>query len=155
MADAPLTEAEAEAILAEPMSIAGPVVWSQKGHESWAEARLKVKHARRDRTLTVVMTVNLFSRRKCSISLLLDNAHRIRGLDVLGSHDNKHTDTNRWRGQTHEHCWTDACRGSWARSTDDPPDVQQALMVFCERLGITFEGEWTDPPPGQWGLEDI
>lgn len=154
MAAAPVTEAEVTALLAQPMSVDDPVQWIQKGNDVWAEAALRVRHPNRGINLSVRMTVNLVAPEKFSLSLLLDNSHRIRGIDAGGSHENKHTDSNRWIHQTHEHWWTDACHGSWADAIQSfPQEAEAGLTAFCLRLGIVFNGEWRNPPGLQLGLE--
>ncbi len=152
---APITEAEIASLLSASMSIDRPVQWVQKSQDVWVEATLPIRHPRSDILLTVKITVNIVARSKYSISLLLNNSHRIRGYCHHGSHENKHTDRNNWRHQTHEHLWTDACHGSWARSASDSPDLRSAFFGFCNRLGIDFAGTWYDPPQEfQLELED-
>jgi hypothetical protein len=155
MASAPLTEAEVDEVLSESMRIEGPVRWVQKSNDVWAEATLQVRHPHRDVSLSLKITVNLLATRKFSFSLLLDSAHRIVGVDVGSGHENRHTDSNRWVDQPHEHRWTDACHGSWARDLDAfPGTLREAFLAFCERMRIEFGGVWSDPPPAQLGLDE-
>ena len=155
MTTAPITEAEIKAILSEQMSIEDSVEWWPKSDQVFVEMTLKVKQPQRDASLVLKMTVNRLAGKKFSISLLLNGSHRVVGLDINGSHSNSHTDANSWRGQTHEHRWTDACHGAWAQATPDLPGTWQgAFNAFCERNGITFVGEWSDPLPLQLGFGD-
>lgn len=154
MPSAPVTEAEVAEILSGAMRIEGPVRWVQKSSDVWAEATLHVRHPRREVALSLKLTVNLLATRKFSFSLLLDSAHRIVGVDVGGGHENRHTDNNRWVDEPHEHVWTDACHGGWARDVGSfPPMLQEAFLAFCDRLGIEFAGAWSDPPPAQLGFD--
>src|SRR3954470_24068793 len=116
MAGAPVSEAEVRALLVGPLEVGTSVSWKLKSNDSWAEAQLAVRQPLPGATLSVRLTVNLLAPSKYSIILLLNDAHRIRSLDVGGNHQNKHTDQNRWVHQTHEHQWTDACHGAWACS---------------------------------------
>ena len=143
MPAAPLTEAEIDALLAQPMEISGRVQWVQKSNDVWAEATLAVRHPRREVNLTVRMTVNLVASEKFALSLLLDNSQRIRGVDVRGNHENKHTDNNRWVQQTHEHRWTDLCHGTWAAEPEPfPGQPEPPFAAFCGTVGIRFTGVW-------------
>jgi hypothetical protein len=147
MTRVPVTEAEVRAILAAPMRIRETVQWRRKSNQAWAEATLRVLHPRNDIDLTVKLTVNLLAPEKFTLSVLLNNAQRIYAIDVGGSHENRHTDQNRWVHETHEHRWTDACHGSWACSAGPfPADLRSAFAKFCDRLGIKFTGRWSDPP---------
>ncbi len=152
---APLTEVEAAAILALPKSIDTPVIWVHKADRLWAEATLPIRQPRGDINLSLKITINLRTREKFSVTLLLNGSLRVRGLCHGGSHDNRHTDRNQWRHQAHEHRWTDRCHGSWACSVNSEPDLYKALLGFCQRSGIRFAGQWSDPPGLlQLGLED-
>lgn len=105
-----VTEAWVQSILDQPMTASGQVQWRKKA--VWWECSLVVGHPDPSVRLRLVITVNDRARSKASVSLLLDSAHRIRGLDIMGSHQNSHTDRNLWLHQAHKHKWTDACHGS-------------------------------------------
>jgi Pyruvate/2-oxoacid:ferredoxin oxidoreductase delta subunit len=154
MAEAPITEHELDRILSQPMEIIDNVIWQRKPNNSWLEAVLKVKHPQRGVTLEIRLSVNDLDRGKYSFSLLLWGGHRIRGLDVNGSHRNTHTDRNRWNQELHKHKWTDICHGSWAYTPDDITiqTMEDAFRSFCKECGITFKGRWTDPPARQTTL---
>ncbi|HWP29537.1 MAG TPA: hypothetical protein VNM50_08355 [Chloroflexota bacterium] len=154
MPAAPLNEAEVAAILAQPMRIAGTVQWTQKSHLAYLEAQLPAAHPRADARLSLRITVNARAREKYSVTLLL-NGLRIRGLDVGGSHENRHTDRNCWHGQPHEHRWTDRCHDAWACAVDEPASLEAAVRDFCGRAGITFAATWRDLPGRQLDLEDL
>jgi hypothetical protein len=155
-AAAPLTEAEVTSLLSDPMRIDGPVVWRQKSDDVWAETSLRVRHPQRSVDLRVTITVNLLAPSKFSVSLLANGA-RIRAFDAASSHGNKHTDTNQWRQQPHEHKWTDRCHGSWVQDAIDyPVELEQAFRYFCEKHGIdAARVKWKSLPPVQFGLEGL
>lgn len=156
MPAAPITETEVTAILSQEMRIDESVQWLPKTDRVYVEASLRVRHPQRNIALTLKLTQNRLAQRKFSISLLLNGAHRIVRLDVNGSHANWHTDSNRWTLQIHEHLWTDACHGQWARSVNVVGnDLLTAFEDFCSRHVILFEGRWADPPAMQLGLGDV
>lgn len=154
MAEAPITAHEIEQILSQPMEIIGDVGWQNKQNNSWYETTMKVSHPSKDISLEMRISVNEFDKKKYSFSLLLWGAHRIRALDAGGSHQNKHTDKNRWIQDLHKHKWTDQCHGAWAYSPDDilVRDIESAFRSFCDECGIRFNGRWHDPPRKQISL---
>lgn len=155
MTGAPITEAEIASILQEKMECKASVNWITKSDHSWYEATLKVSHPRRDVLLELLITVNRREPIKYSVSLILWNNFRIRGMDVNGSHRNTHTDMNEWRHELHKHKWTDMCHASWACTPKDidPSSIRSAFETFCRECGIVFGGEWVDPPAVQMDLE--
>lgn len=156
MAEAPITEHELDQILSQAMEIVDDVIWQRKQNDSWFESTLKVNHPQRGISLEMRLSVNELDRGKYAFSLLLWGAHRIRGLDVAGSHKNNHTDNNRWNQELHKHRWTDICRGSWAYTPDEIPaqSMEEAFRAFCNECGIVFNGRWMELPPQQMTLLD-
>jgi hypothetical protein len=104
--------------------------------------------------LKIVVTVNRFELSLYSFALLLNNAFRIRGLDINGSHRNKHTNRNSWIGQTHKHKWTDLCGDRFAYTPSDitAQDIQGQLSQFCSECGIRYDATIAAFPPLQGGL---
>lgn len=147
MAEAPITEREIDQILSETMEILDDVIWQRKQNNVWLESTLKVRHLQRQIKLELRLSVNDLDRDKCSFSLILWGSHRIRGLDVAGSHKNNHIDNNRWNQELHKHKWTDACRGSWAYTPQNFPiqTMEESFREFCIECGITFNGNWSEP----------
>jgi len=151
MAEAPITEHELTQILSQPMEIVDDIVWQRKQNTSWFGAVLKVRHPQRGITLEMRLSVNEMDRGKYSFSILLWGCHRIRGIDINGSHKNSHTDNNRWIQELHKHKWTDICHGAWAYTPHDllAWTMKEDFRSFCDECGIYFKGRWTDLPPQQ------
>lgn len=151
-----ITETRVEDLLRQPMTASGRVRWRQK--RGWWEATIPVSHPDPGVRLRLIITVNDRIRSKASVSLLLDGGYRIRGLDLGGSHENKHTDRNVWYHQVHKHKWTDACRGAWAYTPaeiSNDVSLEQAFLLFCAECGIEFRGTWHDPPPVQTRIKRL
>lgn len=151
-----VTEARVESVLRQPMTASGRVQWRRKA--GWWECSIAVRHPDPAVRLRLVITVNDRIRSKASVSLLLDGAYRVRGLDMAGSHENKHTDRNVWYHQVHKHKWTDACHGAWAYTPSEISDsmsLEQAFRLFCAECGIDFRGTWHEPPPRQVRMEGV
>lgn len=150
MLEAPITEHEIDQILRAPIKILDNVIWQKKQNNIWFESILKVIHPQRGIRLEMRLSVNDLDRNKYSFSLLWD-IHRIRGLDLGGSHKNNHTDNNRWNQELHKHKWTDTCRGSWAYTPQNFPiqTIEESFKEFCRESGISFNGKWSNPPHSQ------
>lgn len=86
----------------------------------------------------------------------MNNAFRVRGLDVNGSHGNRHTNSERWVGRTHKHRWTDPCQGRFAYTPTDilSQTVDEQLREFCVESGITGSVTLDSLPPSQDELFD-
>jgi len=99
MARIPLNEAEVAKIMQTSKAIVQDIHWEKNPNESWFKSEVEVKNRLR---LNLKMHLNANARDYClySFTLILNNAFRIAGLDVNGSHKNKHTDSNNWMGET-------------------------------------------------------
>jgi hypothetical protein len=150
-----LTEQQADDIISAPKGISGNVEWAYRPLEGYAKCQLPVNNNLR-MNLKVYGNVNMEEPAIFSFSLILNNAYRIRGLDVNGSHGNKHTDNNEWRGETHKHKWSDRCREAFAYTpmeTMYPNDIGQTFKVFCDECNIDFKGAVKPLPPKQSGMK--
>ena len=138
MARFPITEIECEQILALPKQIKADILWTQKSKKSWGTSKIPVE----------ILTVNIEEPSKFSITLLLNGIHRIRGLDMNGSHINKCSDQKRWDGTTHKHCWKDICPGGHAYMPTDITSVglKEVFMQFCKECNIAFLGHFNPLP---------
>jgi hypothetical protein len=60
---------------------------------------------------------------------------------VAGSHQNRHTDAERWVCKTHKHKWTDECHDRFAYTPTDitADDAVGQLIQFCSECGITCD----------------
>lgn len=150
-----LTEQQADVIVSAQKSINTNVEWTYRPTEGYAKCQLIVANSL-GINLKVYGNVNIEEPTIFSFSLILNNAYRIRGLDVSGSHKNKHTDSNEWRGETHKHKWSDRCREAYAYTpteTIQPQDPAQAFKTFCNECKIEFAGEVKPVPPRQFGMK--
>lgn len=150
-----LTAQQAEYIVAAKKSINTNVEWAYHLREGYAKCQLTVSNTL-GMNLKVYGNVNMEEPTIFSFSLILSNAYRIRGLDVSGSHKNKHTDSDEWRGRTHKHKWSDRCRESFAYTPVEiipSHDIAQAFKVFCNECSIDFVGEVKSLPPKQLDMK--
>lgn len=96
-------------------------------------------------TLRLVATVNVRMPQKHTPSILWNDV-RVAGVCVQTPHLNKHTDSERFHWEAHEHVWTDLCNGSWCRSVlPAPSSIKEAVEVLCSTFGVTFQAKWSDP----------
>jgi hypothetical protein len=74
--------------------------------------------------------------------------------DAGGSHQNRHTNNERWLDQGHKHRWTDLCRDSFAYTPSDidTSSIASAFRSFCKEIGVEFEGKVEPLPPSQTAL---
>ncbi|OGN97595.1 MAG: hypothetical protein A2Z77_04325 [Chloroflexi bacterium RBG_13_51_36] len=150
-----LTEQQAGRIISAQKNINTNVDWDYRANEGYAKCQLIVSNTL-GVNLKVYGNVNMEEPTTFSFSLVLSNAYRIRGLDVSGSHRNKHTDDNEWRGETHKHKWSDRCRDAFAytpKETVPSDDIAQAFEVFCKECNIGFAGQVRPLPPKQIGMK--
>ena len=152
-----LSEADCKRILEAPKVIHADVAWIQKANKTWVTSKMRVEMQEAIRaSLELVITVNVEEPSKFSFALLLNNAHRISGLDVNGSHINKCTDGAKYTRQTHKHAWSDACPGGYAYTPKDITggSVNEVFEQFCKESNIVFEGKFRGLPlqPGLRGL---
>ena len=150
-----LTEQQADRIIAAAKSINTDVEWAYRPTEGYAKCQLTVASSLR-MNLKVYGNVNMEEPTIFSFSLIFNNAYRMRGLDVSGSHKNKHTDSNEWRGKTHKHKWSDRCREAFAYTPTEVIQTQnlaQAFKTFCSECNIDFAGQVKPIPPKQFGMK--
>ena len=149
MASLALTEAEANQIIVAEKRILGDITWKYEParNQTWARFEKEVEN-RLGLNLVVYGNTNLIVRDKSSFSLVLNGSFRVFGLDVNGSHRNKHTDSNEWKGQTHKQRWTDLCRNRFAYTPDEiiPSDANAAFREFCRECSIDFTGRVREVP---------
>ena len=149
MASLPLTEAEADRIIATEKQITGDINWEYDPahNQAWAKFEKEVENGSR-LNLVVYGNTSLVIEGKASFSLILNGNFRVFSLDVNGSHRNKHTDHNEWRGETHKQRWTDLCRSGFAYTPNEriPSDVNAAFREFCRECNIDFPGRIRDVP---------
>jgi hypothetical protein len=86
----PITEHEADEFIAAEKVVNENFAWERKSDGGWVQSKLRVlvPALRTDALLELIVTVNTEEPRRCSLSLILNSAHRIYALDVLGSHRN-------------------------------------------------------------------
>jgi len=142
-----ITQADCARILAISKEIDQGVRWSFKGNESWVEATLPVR-SKWPGQLQLRITVNTELPSKYSMNLLLNQAYRVKGLDINGSHSNKCTDGQIWLCQTHKHDWSEACPDGHAYTpTDISGDTIEAILnQFCQECNIVFTGSFQPVP---------
>jgi len=154
MARISLTEMQVNNILKSPKDITEDINWITLG--SWHKCELNVRN-RLKVDLKLFINVNSKIPSLYSLSLILNNRYRIVGLDVNGSHTNKHTDTNKWKNKTHKHRWTDVCHESWAYTPTDvkTSTLKEAFNSFCKECNIDFKGEFRTLPGRQMTLFEV
>ncbi len=147
MARLPITESECNNILLLPKQITSDIVWTKKTNKSWASSKVSVESGLKSK-LDVVLTVNVEEPSKFSITLLLSSMHRIRSLDMCGSHYNKCSDRQRWDSSMHKHCWNDYCPGGHAYTPTDINGVglRDVFTQFCNECNIKFLGHFNPLP---------
>jgi len=156
MARLPITEKRCVEIIDLPKYIREDVSWALKPNKSWSIAKVTVENNARLK-LELILTINNEELSKFSFTLLLNGIHRIRGLDVGGSHTNKCSDNRRWNCETHKHSWNDACPGGGHAYS--PADITgtklgEIFTQFCDECNIQFEGEF-NPAPIQKQMKGI
>lgn len=154
MARVALTEQQVARILAAPKAVKEDVKWEAKGHLYWVACELLVENQLKV-TLHLHINANLVDREKYSFALIASHAYRVAGFDAGGSHVNRHTDENQWRGQSHKHRWTDVCRDSFAYTPSDidTRSLEAAFRSFCKEVGVGFQGKFERWPAVQNTLE--
>ena len=93
---------------------------------------------------------------KRSFVLLWSRTIRVRGLCIDGSHNNRHTNSERWVWRTHKHKWSDRCHDRFAYTPTDitATDVQGQFVQFCAECGITGSATLPELPKMQGDLFD-
>jgi hypothetical protein len=135
------------------LTIDGTYLWHSSANKSWVKIDIPVEN-NKSASLRVVITASQIISDRYSIALLLNNAARIRGLDINGSHSNRHTNKEKWLGQSHYHRWTDLCHDRFAYSptADVGKSIQDSLEYFCKEFGIQCSVRLADLPPTQMEL---
>lgn len=153
MARTPLTEAEASGIMQASKTVIQDIDWERKPNEGWFKSEVEVKNRLR-LNLKLRLNINAKDYNLYSFTLILNNAFPIARLDAKGSHKNRHTDSNDWKGKTHKHKWTNLCRDGWAYSPSDIDErtIESSFISFCGECGINFEGQFNKIPPRQVSL---
>lgn len=147
MARFPISENECNRIIALSKRIRANISWVQKANKSWVTCKVPVEGDFKGQ-LELIMTVNVEEPSMFSITLLLNGVHRIRGLDMRGSHSNKCSDQKEWHGETHKHTWTDTCPGGHAYTPTEitGTTLQEVFMQFCNECNIDFRGRFGPAP---------
>jgi hypothetical protein len=142
-----ITKSDCDKIISIPKEISQDLHWSIKTNESWAEATLPIRCGWPG-SLELIITVNTNLPSKYSMTILLNQAYRIKGLDVNGSHSNKCTDKIIWAGMTHKHDWSEICPDGHAYTPNDITGVtiEEVLNQFCKECNIIFKGVFNPMP---------
>jgi hypothetical protein len=150
MARVALTEDQIARILAAPKIVREDIRWGSKDHPDWVGCELAVENQLKV-TLHVHASANLIDRSKYSFTLVMSGNFPIARFDAGGSHQNRHTDNERWVGQAHKHRWTDVCRDSFAYTPSDidTSTMESAFRSSCEEIGVEFQGVVEPLPPSQ------
>lgn len=155
MAQIPITEEMVTNILQARKIIQEDINWYIRANQSWAKSEVAVQNKKKVK-LDMNLNQNVEGTGAYSFSLLMNNCHRIVGLDYNGSHKNKHTDINRWNSQLHIHLWTERCRDTWAQNINgfakEGMDIEEAFRIFCDLYNIEFRGVFNRLPPQQGDL---
>lgn len=152
----PLTESEADRLVAAPKSITGDLTWSYNPNEVWAKSEMNVVNSL-GVDLRIYANVNMKEPSLFTFVLSVSRAFRIRGLCANRGHVNKHTNREEWRPGTHKHRWTDRCRDRFAYTPPESisSDVAMAFRQFCAECKISFTGQVQPLPPRQIGLGEV
>jgi len=142
-----VSQADCDRILALTKVIDQDIHWTAKTNEAWAQANLLIKSNDPGR-LELIITINIMIPAIYSMTILYNQAHVIKRLDVNGSHLNKCSDGTRWNHQTHKHTWSEVCPDAHAYTPDDitGTTVEEVLKQFCQECNITFKGKFTPVP---------
>jgi hypothetical protein len=154
----PVREAEVERLLQSgELEVLGKHEWRTSAMKSWLKVEILVaSSAPRPPYVRLIVSVNSLDRSRCNFALLWNNK-RIRALDINGSHENHHTDQERWVHQTHKHRWTDHCQDRFAYTPTGitATDVEGLLAEFCLECGIKYTASLAPIPPVQVELYDL
>ncbi|MCH8853652.1 MAG: hypothetical protein IID41_13515 [Planctomycetes bacterium] len=155
MASTPLTEQDAEELVAAVKSITQDLTWKHSQNEAWARSEMPVENDL-GMDLRMFATANLKEPSLFTFSLVVSRAFRIRGLCVNRGHINKHTDRNEWRPGTHAHRWTDKCRDRFAYTPtiEISTNIPAAFDEFCQECNIEFTGQVRPLPSRQMDISE-
>lgn len=147
-----LTEQFADSIVAEKKEITQDIAWIRRPNKSWVVCNLPVKNPRH---LKLIMHLNVNCILEKFTCVLLYGEHRVRALDVNGSHENKHHNREVWRAKTHKHKWTDVCHDRFAYTPEDitGTTLEEVFVQFCAECNISFQGKFKNPPPKQYEID--
>jgi hypothetical protein len=149
-----LRESDVDNLLARGgLSITGHWHWSRGANRGYAKIEIPVAgHP----SLRLYVTANVEEPGKASFVLSLNNAFRVRGLCMHGSHRNKHTNDEVWIDRTHKHRWTDRCNDRFAYTLTDitATGYSELLSEFCHECGIGCTATLDPAPEVEEGLFD-
>jgi hypothetical protein len=153
MAAPQVREHEVDALLASgSLAVRGTYHWKYGSHKGWLLASIPVEDkAGKTLALRLIVSVNDRERGKRSFSLMWNKNIRVRGLDISGSHRNKHTDEEKWVRRTHKHKWTDQCQDRTAYTPSDitAHEVREQFKQFCAECGIQCQATLAELPTGR------
>ena len=130
-----------------------PVTWKDRPSTVRAQMAVSNVHAL---PLLVGMQVIKDKPWKPTAYLMLENEH-LRRLDVNGSHTNRVSPHERWKGQTHKHRWSEAHHSAVAYTPTGVPavhltnvtvrDLRDVFEAFLAECHIETRGayRWSDP----------
>lgn len=147
MAVPQIREAQVDLLLREgKLRVEGDFVWHEGANKSWAKTEIPVRN-NKSASLRLCITANQFFPGSYRFALLFNTTLRIRGMCVNGSHSNKHTNREKWQGQTHLHKWKDDCQDRFAESTSIAGSTAQELLEkFCAECNIECSATLADTP---------
>lgn len=120
----PIIDAQIASIMQAPKVISSDIIWEKNPYENWLKSEVEVEN-NLILNLKLYLNVNSNNYNLYSFSLILNNIFCISRFDANGSHKNKHTDNNNWKGATHKHKWTAQCRDRWAFT---PTDIDESSI---------------------------
>jgi hypothetical protein len=157
MAIPQVQEHEVESLLGSgKLVVKGEHHWKAASNKGWELVSIPVESkAGKPLSLRIIVSVNIRVRSLRNFSLIWNNNIRVRSLDVNGSHENKHTNSEKWLRKTHKHKWTDECQDRFAYTPTDitAHDVRGQFEQFCAECGIECNVALAEPP-GQGRLFD-
>ncbi len=140
------------------LSVSGHYQWRRGAHKSWIRIEVPVSiedPKAKDVELRIIVTASEPMPERRDFVLLWNNI-RVRGLCIVGSHTNRHTNNETWVRRMHKHRWTDHCLDRFAYTPTDitAQDVQSQFSQFCAECGISCSASLANPPSAQGGLYD-
>ncbi len=154
MARVALTDDQIARILSAPKTVRENINWRPRGNVAWVGCEVQVENPLKV-TLHIYVNANLLDRRKYGFALILSRNYRIASFESNGSHDNRHTNNEKWRSQPHKHRWTEVCRDSFAYTPKDidTSSLESAFRSFCMEIGVDFGGTIEPLPATQKAIE--
>jgi hypothetical protein len=155
MAVPKVTEAEVDALLSSgSLSISRIGRWDVSADKAWAKIEIAVECSKpKTPPLRICLSVSADKR---SFVLLWSRTIRVRGLCTDGSHNNRHTNSERWIWRTHKHKWSDRCHDRFAYTPTDitATEIQGQFVQFCAECGIACVVTLPELPKMQGDLFD-